>query len=184
MQDEDTQETEDIPYSLTSAAVPAALVPTQIESTSADDPTLKLVRQAVRTGDWSQMSGTIYKAIKDQLWVEGQAVMIETRIVMPQSLWRQTIMLAHEGHRGMVRTKARLREKVWWPQMDKQVEDTIRAAIPASSQDQDQNLNLWGRAAYPKGPGKKSHLTFLRYQMVKNSSWWWTIFLVGWRPLS
>jgi len=53
-----------------------------------------------------------------------------TRIVMPQSLWKQTIMLAHEGHQGMVRTKARLREKVWWPQMDKQVEDAIRACHP------------------------------------------------------
>ena len=73
-QDEDTQETEDFAYSLASAAVPAALVPKQIESASADDPTLKLVRQTVRTGDWSQISGTIYKAMKDELWVVGQVV--------------------------------------------------------------------------------------------------------------
>jgi len=39
-------------------------------------------------------------------------------------------MLAHEGHQGMVRTKARLREKVWWPQMDRQVEDAIRSCHP------------------------------------------------------
>ena len=52
------------------------------------------------------------------------------RVVMPQSLWKQTIMLAHEGYQGMVRTKARLREKVWWPQMDKQVEDAIRSCHP------------------------------------------------------
>lgn len=30
----------------------------------------------------------------------------------------------------MVRTKARLREKVWWPRMDKQVEDAIRSCHP------------------------------------------------------
>ena len=53
-----------------------------------------------------------------------------TGIVMPQSLRKQTIMLAHEGHQGMVRTKARLREKVWWPQMDKQVKDAIRSCHP------------------------------------------------------
>ena len=53
-----------------------------------------------------------------------------TRIVMLQSLCKQTIMLAHEGHQDMVLTKARLREKVWWPQMDKQVEDAIRSCHP------------------------------------------------------
>ena len=49
---------------------------------------------------------------------------------MPESLWRQTIVLAHEGHQGMVRTKARLREKKWWPGMDKQVEEAVRACHP------------------------------------------------------
>ena len=37
---------------------------------------------------------------------------------------------AHEGHQGMVRTKARLREKVWWPGVDKQVEEVVRACHP------------------------------------------------------
>ena len=85
------------------------------------------MRKAVTTGDWTQLSGTIYKAVKEKLWVIRQVVMRGTRIVMPQSLWKQTIMSAHEGHQGMVRTNARLREKVWWPQMDKQVEDAIRS---------------------------------------------------------
>ena len=39
--------------------------------------------------------------------------------VMPESLWKRTIKLFHEGHQGMVRTTARLRQKVWWPNMDK-----------------------------------------------------------------
>ena len=51
-------------------------------------------------------------------------------IVIPESLQKHTIMLAHEGHQEMVRTKARLREKVWWPKADKLVEQTIRAFHP------------------------------------------------------
>ena len=39
--------------------------------------------------------------------------------VMPESLWKPTIKLFHEGHQGMVRTTARIRQKVWWPNMDK-----------------------------------------------------------------
>ena len=129
-QDDDTRETEDFAYSVASAAVPAALLPKHVETATTNDPTFQLVRKAVTTGDWTQLPGTTYKAVKEELWVVRQVVMRGARIVMPQSLWKQTIMLAHEGHQGMVRTKARLREKVWWPQMDKQVEDAIRSRHP------------------------------------------------------
>ena len=39
--------------------------------------------------------------------------------VMLKSLWKRTIKLFHEGHQEMVRKTARLRQKVWWPNMDK-----------------------------------------------------------------
>jgi len=77
--------------------VTAALLPRQVETATANDPTLQTVRKAVATGDWTQLSGTIYNAVKEELWVVVQ-VMRGTRIVMPQSLWKQTIIVAHEGH--------------------------------------------------------------------------------------
>ena len=62
-QDKDTVETEDFAYSVVTEAMPAALTPKQVETASAEDPTLQLVRQAVITGDWSKLSGTSYKAV-------------------------------------------------------------------------------------------------------------------------
>ena len=59
-----------------------------------------------------------------------QLIMRGNKVVMPEKLWNQTIKLAHEGHQGMVRTKSRLREKVWWPNLDKQVEKLITANGP------------------------------------------------------
>ena len=129
-QDHETQATDELAYSIASQAVPAALVPKQVEIASENNPTLRLVRQAVMTDDLSQLQGTSYKAIKEELWVIGQVVMRGSRIVIPESLQKRTIMLAHEGHQDMVRTKARLQEKVWWPQMDKQVEQAVRACYP------------------------------------------------------
>ena len=60
----------------------------------------------------------MYNALSDEIWVLGQLVLRGNRIIMPESLWQHTLSLAHEGHRGIVRTKARLREKVWWPNMN------------------------------------------------------------------
>lgn len=87
--------------------------PQQVEQASAKDPTLQLVRQAVTSEDWSRFSGTMFKALSEELWVLGQLVLRGNRIVMPESLWKHTIALAHKGHQGMTRTKARLKEKVW-----------------------------------------------------------------------
>ena len=129
-QDHETQATEEFAYSMVREAIPAALVPKEVEIASEKDPTLQLVRNAVITDDWSKLQGTTYKAIKEELWVIGQVVMRGSRMVIPESLQKRTILLAHEGHQGMVRTKARLREKVWWPRMDKQVELAIRPCHP------------------------------------------------------
>ena len=107
-QNEETNETEDFAYSVAIEAMPAASVSKQVEVAPADDTTLQLVRQAIMTGDWSCLSGTVYKVVQEELWVIGQVVLRGGRIVMPESLWKQTTVLAHEGHQGMVRTKARL----------------------------------------------------------------------------
>ena len=42
----------------------------------------------------------------------------------------RNIKLAHESFQGMPRIKARLRQKVWWPNMDNQIEQFIRACHP------------------------------------------------------
>ena len=98
--------------------------------TSTKDPTLQLVRQAVTSGDWSRLSGTMYKALLEELWVLGQLLLRGNRIVTPESLWKHTIAPTHEGHQGMTRTKAPLGEKVRRSNMDKQVEQFVKACHP------------------------------------------------------
>ena len=56
------------------------------------------------------------------------------RIVMPGSLRKQTLQLAHEGHQGIVKTKQLLREKVWWPGIDKQIEEFIGHCLACQAQ--------------------------------------------------
>jgi hypothetical protein len=37
----------------------------------------------------------------------------------------QILNLGHEGHPGIVLMKQRLRSKLWWPDMDKNIEQSV-----------------------------------------------------------
>ena len=46
-------------------------------------------------------------------------------ILMPESLRDRAVQYAHEGHMGIVLCKRLLRNRCWWPGLDKQVEETV-----------------------------------------------------------
>ena len=52
---------------------------------------------------------------------------------MPSFLRLRAINLAHEGHQGLAKTKQLIREKLWLPKIDKEVEKLIRSCIPCQA---------------------------------------------------
>ena len=56
--------------------------------------------------------------VKDELCVLIKLVLRGTRIVVPKALRGEVLCLAHKGHQGIVKMKARSRTKVWWPKID------------------------------------------------------------------
>ena len=67
--------------------------------------------------------------MKDELAITDDFVLRDTRLVLPEPLHQQAIDLAHAGHQGIVRTKRLLREKVWFPKIDKLAEDTVKKCL-------------------------------------------------------
>ena len=68
-----------------------------------------------------------YKSVEHELCVYDGMLLRGNRLIIPATLRGRVLQLAHEGHQGVVRTKQRLRTKVWWPGMDKQAEQLIRS---------------------------------------------------------
>ena len=63
--------------------------------------------------------------------VDGHDILLRgTRLIIPQSLQRHVVDLAHSGHLGIVKTKTLLREKVWFPFIDSIVEEKCKNCIP------------------------------------------------------
>lgn len=66
-------------------------------------------------------------SIRDQLCEYNSLVLRGTRLVIPKELRNKCIGLANSGHLGIVGTKQRLRSKVWWPGLDKDVEKIVKS---------------------------------------------------------
>ena len=90
------------------------------------DTELQSVRQFVKTGDAAHLPRP-YLPLRYELTTIGQVVLRGTCIVPPASLRSQILQLVHEGHQGIVKTKERLRTKVWWPGIDHSAERLCKA---------------------------------------------------------
>jgi hypothetical protein len=95
------------------------------------DTLLSLVRTAIQTGQWSSSELKPFKPIKDELSIDytNNVVLRGTRLVIPSSLVQRVIQLAHEGHQGQAKTKALIREHVWFPEMDKKVRAELEKCL-------------------------------------------------------
>ena len=70
--------------------------------------------------------------VKDELCsnAEQNLILKGTQLVIPAKLQHRVAHLAHEGHQGMSNTKSFIRSKVWFPNIDKAVEEFFPAAFP------------------------------------------------------
>ena len=104
-----------------------ALSVKQVEKVFESDPEMVSLRQYILSGDLSQCRMSAYLCVRNELCVLGKLVLRGTRIVIPEALRGEVLRLAHEGHQGIVKMKARLRTKVWWPKMDLDAERVCKS---------------------------------------------------------
>ena len=64
--------------------------------------------------------------MRNDLSIANGILLFQNRIVIPASLREKVLQLAHESHQGVVKTKALLREKVWWPGIIVEIEELIK----------------------------------------------------------
>lgn len=66
-----------------------------------------------------------YLSISAELSVVNGVLLRGHKIAILVFLRDHVVRLAHEGHQGIVKTKHRLRTKVWWPDIDEQAESFV-----------------------------------------------------------
>ncbi len=115
-------------------AVPKAMTLEEIAKATEDDAVLQQVLHCLSLNHWPNDPGLQkFSRVRDELSTSQGLLLRGTRIVMPKSLRPRTLSLAHENHQGIVRTKQLLRQKVWWPGIDTEAENLIKACLPCQS---------------------------------------------------
>lgn len=110
---------------------PAALSIEDLEKATLQDDELQTVKDAMYSGNWDDVSSQ-YKTttIRNDLSMYGELILRGDRIVIPMQLRDNVVKLAHAGHQGSTSMKAQLRAKVWFPGLDKLVDETVQHCKP------------------------------------------------------
>ena len=126
--------------------------------------------QALRTGKWQQNlsnevhvdSNKSYQQLQDELTasVDGATILRGHRLIIPAALQKKAVDLAHEGHQGIVKTKALLREKMWFPGIDKMIERRVKSCIPCHASVPDTKREQLKMSPLPTAPWTEISLDF------------------------
>ena len=81
----------------------------------------------VTSGCWSHDPRYhIYHQVQDQVSISNDLLLKHNCIVISSAL-QQVLQLTHSQHQGISKTKALLHEKVWWPSINRDVEQLIKS---------------------------------------------------------
>ena len=80
----------------------------------------------MRTVKWERCTFPSYAHIKGKLCIYCEILLHGSRIVVLKTLRDKVVRLAHKGHQGILKTKYRIRSKVWGPGMDIDVEQLCK----------------------------------------------------------
>ena len=123
---ETEQVTEAFVNHITENAIPMSCTIRQIQDHTTNDVTLQKVVKAISSSRWPKDPDIKpYFNARHDLSLYKNIILKGQRIVIPQDLQRHILDIAHQSHQGVIKTKHLLREKVWWPQIGKHVEDLI-----------------------------------------------------------
>ena len=100
----------------------------QLQRESMVDKLTMELKRRIRDDNWSQCTPVEnqYKKNATALSVVDGILILGTRPVVPRMIRSKVIETAHRSHFGMSTTKLLLKRNVWWPGMDRDVENYIR----------------------------------------------------------
>ena len=113
--------------------IPKSIPPEEVKKATEEDSLLQKVKATVANGCWNNPELSNFSPFKEELSVINSLILQGHRLVIPSKLRKRTIDIAHHSYQGIIKTKQLIREKVWFPGIDKLVEETVHSCIPCQA---------------------------------------------------
>ena len=101
----------------------------EIRAATQTDEVLSKVLRCLQQGWPEDTQGplTPFWRRKEELPIECDCILWGVRVVVPAKLHKKVLEELHRGHPGVIRMKALARSHVWWPELDKEIEECAKA---------------------------------------------------------
>lgn len=141
---------------------PLPVTSAQIQNETRRDPVLSKVFDLTMKGWPAKGDPQLldYSNRREQLSVTQGCVMWGTRVIVPHKLQARVLTALHEGHLGVVKMKSLARSYVWWPGLDRQIEDLAKACSGCQQiqrQPKAAPLHVW---EFPTSPWQRVHIDY------------------------
>ena len=135
----------------------------KIAQLTANDPVLSKVITFVQQGWPTQVQDEFkpYHIRRNELTVEANCLLWGRKVIISEKLQDKVLEELHTAHPGVVRMKSIARIHVWWPGIDKKIEEVVKSCLPCQSirnKPPLTSLHLWN---WPSQPWHRLHLDFL-----------------------
>ncbi|PFX25280.1 Uncharacterized protein K02A2.6 [Stylophora pistillata] len=101
-----------------------------------------------------------YRAKREEFTVRDGCLLRGTRVVIPSRYRQEVLSELHLNHPGMVRMKSLARLHVWWPNLDGDIEQTMRDCIDCSANRCRVPLKVVNPWIWPTRPWQRLHVDF------------------------
>jgi len=149
---------------MTDCSVPKTMGLDEIREATRADPTLQQLQRMIHDSGWTESTASDdlrqYKHVFAELSTCNDIILRGTQIVIPKSLQQRVIELAHEGHQGIVKTKALLRSKVYFPGIDRLTEQTVKQCIACQANTPEKHMEPLQMTELPPGPWQNLSIDF------------------------
>ena len=115
------------------------------------DESLILLWKAVETENWDKTLRD-YEPFKNEIHTHKEMILRDSRIILPVSLRALALDIAHQGHPGVVTMKNTIRAKLWWPGLDKDINEKVKTCKPCTMLAKDYPMEPMQRTILPMRP--------------------------------
>ena len=160
--DDNEQNAEDIFHMSQIQYLPMTHVDIQRETKR--DKTLSQVYEQVQNGWQFHPKGSLlapFYSRRNELTIHQGCLLWGIRVVLPSKLQSKVLNLLHSTHPGIVRMKSLARSYVFWPGIDKDIEQLVKQCSGCQKQQNEPEKAFLHPWEWPTSPWERVHVDFL-----------------------